>query len=187
MKKMNQKKRTRAGTIALYVLAVLLLCYGVYMMYSAYDYVNQYYSYQGTDITSNLSEAVQYIFSQSYLYLGFALIFYVLGVMLQKLNDLTLFLLPQEQSEPTAKETNEPQIGEPDTDDGSSVTEMVEPQRADADEKSETAAETDGAQAGEPDTEEDPGSAAETNEPQETVAVNEQSEAAAEKEAETNE
>ena len=48
---MNQKKRTRAGTIALYVLAVLLLCYGVYMMYSAYDYVNQYYSYQGTDIT----------------------------------------------------------------------------------------------------------------------------------------
>ena len=93
---MNQKKRTRAGTIALYVLAVLLLCYGVYMMYSAYDYVNQYYSYQGTDITSNLSEAVQYIFSQSYLYLGFALIFYVLGVMLQKLNDLTLFLLPQE-------------------------------------------------------------------------------------------
>ncbi len=147
---MNQKKRTRAGTIALYVLAVLLLCYGVYMMYSAYDYVNQYYSYQGTDITSNLSEAVQYIFSQSYLYLGFALIFYVLGVMLQKLNDLTLFLLPQEQSEPTAEETNEPQIGEPDT-------------------------------------EEDPGSAAETNEPQETVAVNEQSEAAAEKEAETNE
>lgn len=147
---MNQKKRTRAGTIALYVLAVLLLCYGVYMMYSAYDYVNQYYSYQGTDITSNLSEAVQYIFSQSYLYLGFALIFYVLGVMLQKLNDLTLFLLPQEQSEPTAKETNEPQIGEPDTD-------------------------------------EDPGSAAETNESQETVAVNEQSEAAAEKEAETNE
>ena len=97
---MNQKKRTRAGTIALYVLAVLLLCYGVYMMYSAYDYVNQYYSYQGTDITSNLSEAVQYIFSQSYLYLGFALIFYVLGVMLQKLNDLTLFLLPQEQPEP---------------------------------------------------------------------------------------
>ena len=34
---MNQKKRTRAGTIALYVLAVLLICYGVYMMYSAYD------------------------------------------------------------------------------------------------------------------------------------------------------
>lgn len=161
---MNQKKRTRAGTIALYVLAVLLLCYGVYMMYSAYDYVNQYYSYQGTDIASNLSEAVQYIFSQSYLYLSFALIFYVLGVMLQKLNDLSAFVLPQEQSEPKVAET-----------------------AADADGQPETAAETDGAQAGEPDTDEDPGSAAETNDPQETVAVNEQAETAAENETETNE
>ena len=92
---MNQKKRTRAGTIALYVLAVLLLCYGVYMMYSAYDYVSQYYAYQGMDIGSNLAEAVQYMVSQSYLYLCFALLFYVVGVILQKLNDLHACLIPQ--------------------------------------------------------------------------------------------
>lgn len=97
---MNQKKRTRAGTIALYVLAVLLLCYGVYMMYSAYDYVSQYYAYQGMDIGSNLAEAVQYMVSQSYLYLCFALLFYVAGVILQKLNDLHACLIPQEQPEP---------------------------------------------------------------------------------------
>ena len=96
---MNQKKRTRAGTIALYVLAVLLLCYGVYMMYSAYDYVSQYYAYQGMDIGSNLAEAVQYMVSQSYLYLCFALLFYVAGVILQKLNDLHACLIPQEQPE----------------------------------------------------------------------------------------
>lgn len=96
---MNQKKRTRAGTIALYVLAVLLLCYGVYMMYSAYDYVSQYYAYQGMDIGSNLAETVQYMVSQSYLYLCFALLFYVAGVILQKLNDLHACLIPQEQPE----------------------------------------------------------------------------------------
>lgn len=105
---MNQKKRTRAGTIALYVLAVLLLCYGVYMMYSAYDYVSQYYAYQGMDIGSNLAEAVQYMVSQSYLYLCFALLFYVAGVILQKLNDLHACLIPQEQPEPAdAQETAE--------------------------------------------------------------------------------
>lgn len=101
---MNQKKRTRAGTIALYVLAVLLLCYGVYMMYSAYDYVSQYYAYQGMDIGSNLAEAVQYMVSQSYLYLCFALLFYVAGVILQKLNDLHACLIPQEAAAETDKQ-----------------------------------------------------------------------------------
>ncbi|MEI3147068.1 MAG: hypothetical protein V8T10_03560 [Merdibacter sp.] len=71
----------------------------VWTTYSAYDYVSQYYAYQGMDIGSNLAEAVQYMVSQSYLYLCFALLFYVAGVILQKLNDLHACLIPQEQPE----------------------------------------------------------------------------------------
>ena len=132
---MNQKKRTRAGTIALYVLAVLLLCYGVYMMYSAYDYVSQYYAYQGMDIGSNLAETVQYMVSQSYLYLCFALLFYVAGVILQKLNDLHACLIPQEQPEPAAgfveaSEEAEEQEGRP-------ADEGEDTQEAEADPKAE--------------------------------------------------
>lgn len=143
---MNQKKRTRAGTIALYVLAVLLLCYGVYMMYSAYDYVSQYYAYQGIDIGSNLAEAVQYMVSQSYLYLCFALLFYVAGVILQKLNDLHACLIPQEQPETAdAQETaeDEPAAGfveaseEAEEQEGRPADEGEDTQEAEADPKAE--------------------------------------------------
>ena len=147
---MNQKKRTRAGTIALYVLAVLLLCYGVYMMYSAYDYVSQYYAYQGMDIGSNLAEAVQYMVSQSYLYLCFALLFYVAGVILQKLNDLHACLIPQEQPETAdaqeaAAETDkqEPAAGfveaseEAEEQEGRPADEGEDTQEAEADPKAE--------------------------------------------------
>ena len=143
---MNQKKRTRAGTIALYVLAVLLLCYGVYMMYSAYDYVSQYYAYQGMDIGSNLAEAVQYMVSQSYLYLCFALLFYVAGVILQKLNDLHACLIPQEQPETAdAQETaeDEPAAGfveaseEAEEQEGRPADEGEDTQEAEADPKAE--------------------------------------------------
>lgn len=85
---MKKKKRAKAGSIALYVLAVVLLCYAAYMFYSAYAYVSEYYGYQGMSIMENLGEALQYMVSQSCLYLFFSILFYVSGVLLQKLNDL---------------------------------------------------------------------------------------------------
>lgn len=96
---MFKKRKIKAGTIVLYVLAVLLLCYGAYMSYQAYAYVSSYYDYQGTDITSNLGEAVQYMISQSYTYISTSIIFYVLGLLLQKLNDLHDYL-PREYLHP---------------------------------------------------------------------------------------
>ena len=80
---MNKKRKVKAGSIALYALAVLLLGYGSYMAFSAYTYVNEYYGYQGTEITANLDEAIPYIITQSYPYLCFSIAFYVMGLLLQ--------------------------------------------------------------------------------------------------------
>ena len=108
---MNQKRRIQAGSIALYVLAVLLLCYGAYMAFSAYTYVADYYGYQGTDITANLGEAFQYVISQSCLYICFSIVFYVMGLLLQKLNDLHDFL-PREYLRPKEVEEQDVEIAE---------------------------------------------------------------------------
>lgn len=94
---MKKKKRVKAGSIALYVLAVVLLCYGAYMFYSAYAYVSEYYGYQGMSIMENLEEALQYMVSQSCLYVFFSILFYVSGVLLQKLNDLLQYVSCSEQ------------------------------------------------------------------------------------------
>ena len=94
---MKKKKRVKAGSIALYVLAVVLLCYGAYMFYSAYAYVSEYYGYQGMSIMENLGEALQYMVSQSCLYVFFSILFYVSGVLLQKLNDLLQYVSCSEQ------------------------------------------------------------------------------------------
>ena len=94
---MKKKKRVKAGFIALYVLAVVLLCYGAYMFYSAYAYVSEYYGYQGMSIMENLGEALQYMVSQSCLYVFFSILFYVSGVLLQKLNDLLQYVSCSEQ------------------------------------------------------------------------------------------
>ena len=94
---MKKKKRVKAGSIALYVLPVVLLCYGAYMFYSAYAYVSEYYGYQGMSIMENLGEALQYMVSQSCLYVFFSILFYVSGVLLQKLNDLLQYVSCSEQ------------------------------------------------------------------------------------------
>ena len=94
---MKKKKCVKAGSIALYVLAVVLLCYGAYMFYSAYAYVSEYYGYQGMSIMENLGEALQYMVSQSCLYVFFSILFYVSGVLLQKLNDLLQYVSCSEQ------------------------------------------------------------------------------------------
>lgn len=94
---MKKKKRVKAGSIALYVLAVVLLCYGAYMFYSAYAYVSEYYGYQGMSIMENLGEALQYMVSQSCLYVFFSILFYVSGVLLQKLNDFLQYVSCSEQ------------------------------------------------------------------------------------------
>lgn len=94
---MKKKKRVKSGSIALYVLAVVLLCYGAYMFYSAYAYVSEYYGYQGMSIMENLGEALQYMVSQSCLYVFFSILFYVSGVLLQKLNDLLQYVSCSEQ------------------------------------------------------------------------------------------
>ena len=94
---MKKKKRVKAGSIALYVLAVVLLCHGAYMFYSAYAYVSEYYGYQGMSIMENLGEALQYMVSQSCLYVFFSILFYVSGVLLQKLNDLLQYVSCSEQ------------------------------------------------------------------------------------------
>lgn len=108
---MNQKRSVRAGSIALYVLAVLLLCYGAYMVFSSYTYVADYYGYQGSDLTSHLGEAFQYILAQSYLYLCFSIVFYVLGLLLQKLNELR-DVLPHAHLQPQEKEEQEVELDE---------------------------------------------------------------------------
>lgn len=112
----NEKKSSKGGSIALYVLAVLLLCYGAYMMYSAYQYAAQYYSYQGSDIGSHLGEVLQYMFTQSYQYICLSVLFYVAGVLLQKVNDLHACLCRETKSEaavndrPDKKEDTEANI-----------------------------------------------------------------------------
>ena len=94
---MKKKKRVKAGSIVLYVLSVVLLCYGAYMFYSAYAQVSEYYGYQGMSIMENLGEALQYMVSQSCLYVFFSILFYVSGVLLQKLNDLLQYVSCSEQ------------------------------------------------------------------------------------------
>lgn len=108
---MNKKRKVKAGSIALYALAVLLLGYGSYMAFSAYTYVNEYYGYRGTEITANLDEAIPYIITQSYPYLCFSIAFYVMGLLLQKLNDLHDYL-PREYLHPKELEEQEVEIAD---------------------------------------------------------------------------
>ncbi len=104
---MEKKRRVKAGSIALYVLAVVVLCYGAYMVFQSYAYVASYYDYQGTSLTDNLGDVFQYIISQSYQYICFSIVFYVMGLLLQKMNDLHDFL-PKEYLHP--KELDEQEV-----------------------------------------------------------------------------
>lgn len=104
---MEKKRRVKAGSIALYVLAVVVLCYGAYMIFQSYTYVASYYDYQGTSLTDNLGDVFQYIISQSYQYICFSIVFYVMGLLLQKMNDLHDFL-PKEYLHP--KELDEQEV-----------------------------------------------------------------------------
>ncbi len=81
------------------------------MSFSAYTYVAEYYGYQGTEITANLGEAFPYIITQSYPYLCFSIVFYVMGLLLQKLNDLHDYL-PREYLHPKELEEQEVEIAD---------------------------------------------------------------------------
>ena len=67
MAKDKSQNKTKGGfvIIALYVIAIFCLLYGLYMIYYSIDYVQLYYAQQGQTFSANAAEGVQYILSNT--------------------------------------------------------------------------------------------------------------------------
>ena len=86
--KANKKKRSLCGkgVIGLYVCAALSLICGGYMIYYSITYVQSYYSSYGMSISEGIKDVIQYVISNSSIYFGFAILFFVAGVILKKVD-----------------------------------------------------------------------------------------------------
>lgn len=98
--KANKKRRSLCGkgVIGLYICAALSLICGGYMIYYSITYVQSYYSSYGMSISEGMKDVIQYVISNSSIYFGFAILFFVAGVILKKVD--MLGKQPEEETAP---------------------------------------------------------------------------------------
>lgn len=98
--KANKKRRSLCGkgVIGLYICAALSLICGGYMIYYSITYVQSYYSSYGMSISEGMKDVIQYVISNSSIYFGFAILFFVAGVILKKVD--ILGKQPKEETAP---------------------------------------------------------------------------------------
>lgn len=90
MKDKNHTKYTGSKTaIAFYVLAVIFLAYGAYMIYTVYNYLIDYYASYSMGMWDDVANTMQYFMSNSSAYFVYAVLCYGVGKILQSINKLS--------------------------------------------------------------------------------------------------
>ena len=84
----NRKKDMSKPAIAFYVLAIVFLIYGAYMIYTVYDYLGSYYANYDMGIWDDVANTLQYFVSNSSSYFVYAVLCYGIGMILQMLHGL---------------------------------------------------------------------------------------------------
>lgn len=89
MKNKNNKKYSGSkAAIAFYVIAILFLAYGAYMIYTVYNYLITYYASYNVGMWDDVANTLQYFVSNTSSYFVYAVLCYGVGMILQFLHDI---------------------------------------------------------------------------------------------------
>lgn len=89
MKDKNHKKYNGSkAAIAFYVIAILFLVYGAYMIYTVYNYLISYYATYNVGMWDDVANTLQYFVSNTSSYFVYAVLCYGIGMILQFLHDI---------------------------------------------------------------------------------------------------
>lgn len=84
----HKKYNGSKAAIVFYVLAILFLVYGAYMIYTVYDYLVNYYASYSMGMWDDVANTLQYFVSNSSAYFVYAVLCYGVGMILQSLYGL---------------------------------------------------------------------------------------------------
>lgn len=91
METIKQEKKKFSGSIpaiVFYVLAVVFVLYGAYMIFSVYEYLVSYYGSSGTSMGLQLESTIQYFVANCSSYFVYAVLCYGLGTVIQMIHGL---------------------------------------------------------------------------------------------------
>ena len=74
--------------IVFYVLAVIFIVYGAYMIFSVYEYLVEYYANYGTTMAAEMTNTIQYFISNCSPYFVYAVLCYGIGTIMQMIHSL---------------------------------------------------------------------------------------------------
>ncbi len=91
-----KKKDTNLSklTITLYVIAAIVLLYGVYAFASGLSYLSNYYRAYGLTLASSFGETLKFLFNNTALYIVYAVLLYASGRIYEKVR----FLVPADDA-----------------------------------------------------------------------------------------
>ena len=104
-KKADQPKKagpkSSKAYFAFYIVAIILVLYGAYMLVEVYDYLSSYYTSYGLDMMDYLETVINYFISNSAAYFIYAFICYGIGMMIKTLGEIKLkvSIVPQVEAE----------------------------------------------------------------------------------------
>ncbi|WP_024613931.1 hypothetical protein [Clostridium sp. Ade.TY] len=88
----NNKKKVCAGSIVLYVIAVLVVFYMIWTLVNCHEYIQTMIAQGGLTFSGNEFNVINYYMANCAQYGFFAIVLFVLGIMLQKLSNMQLNL-----------------------------------------------------------------------------------------------
>lgn len=111
----NKKKKdllfkSSKAAVAFYVLAILYIAYGAYMIFTVYDYLVDYYASYSVGMWDNTSNTLQYFISNCSSYFVYAILCYGIGMILHLLNDMKVTYLKAKNDEVKDEEADEEMI-----------------------------------------------------------------------------
>ena len=87
--KKSQFSRFSKAAISFYVLSVILLFYGSYMIVNVYQYLCSYYDSVGMNMGESMMDNVQYFVANCSSYFVYSILCYGIGLLLQRIYELT--------------------------------------------------------------------------------------------------
>lgn len=111
----NKKKKdlpfkSSKAAVAFYVLAILFIVYGAYMIFTVYDYLLDYYASYSVGMWDNASNTLQYFVSNCSSYFVYAILCYGIGMILHLLNDMKVTYLKAKNDEVKDDEAEEEMV-----------------------------------------------------------------------------
>lgn len=87
----NTNRKKTKFEIVMYVLAIVMLVFAAFMIWSSVIYIKSYYSSYGMSITEGLKDAIQYILSNSATWVVYALIFFGMARITARLENIKAY------------------------------------------------------------------------------------------------